>query len=313
MKKVKRSPWVIHYDGSSCNGCDIELIACLTPVYDLERLGVVNTGNPKHADVFLVTGSVNEENKSIVQTIYQQMPGPKVVVAVGACAILGGIFAECYNVYGGVDRVIPVDVYVPGCAARPEAIIDGILKAVDILEQKNDKLREMAGSAEGMVIEKAELADAPEILALQKLAYRSEAEIYNDFSIPPLTQTIDELQEDFRNKTFLKAVFHGRIAGSGRAYLKEGTCYAERLIVDPLYQHHGIGGKLMDAMEDYFPGTERCQISTGEKSRQNIIFYQRRGYRVFKKEKGPEGMTKVLMEKKLKTGRESNEREAGVS
>jgi ech hydrogenase subunit C len=131
-----RSPWILHYDASSCNGCDIEVLACLTPLYDVERFGVVNTGNPKHADIFLITGSVNERNVEIVKNLYHQMPDPKVVVAVGACACSGGIFARAYNIQGGVDKVIPVDVYVPGCAARPESIIDGVVQAIAALEEK---------------------------------------------------------------------------------------------------------------------------------------------------------------------------------
>jgi ech hydrogenase subunit C len=136
MAYLKKSPWIIHYDGSSCNGCDIETLACLTPVYDIERLGVINTGNPKHADIFLITGSINEQNKEVVMNIYNQMPEPKVVVAIGICATSGGIFSDCYNVGGGADKLIPVDVYVPGCAARPELIIDGITQALKALEQK---------------------------------------------------------------------------------------------------------------------------------------------------------------------------------
>jgi ech hydrogenase subunit C len=136
MPFFSKSPWIIHYDGSSCNGCDIEVLACLTPVYDLERFGVINTGNPKHADILLITGSVNEQNKDVIWQIYNQMPHPKVVAAVGICATSGGIFAECYNVLGGVDKVLPVDLYVPGCAARPEAIIDGVVSALGILREK---------------------------------------------------------------------------------------------------------------------------------------------------------------------------------
>lgn len=136
MSSLSRSPWVLHYDASSCNGCDIEVLACLTPMYDAERLGVVNTGNPKHADIFVITGSVNEQNIDVIKNLYNQMPDPKVVVAVGICAATGGIFKDCYNVQGGVDQVLPVDVYVPGCAARPEAIIEGIAKATEILEEK---------------------------------------------------------------------------------------------------------------------------------------------------------------------------------
>ena len=137
--KVSKSPWLLHYDGSSCNGCDIEVLACLTSVYDVERFGVINTGNPKHADIFLITGGINEQNKPVVQQLYSQMPSPKVVVAVGICACNGGIFKECYNIIGGVDTIIPVDIYVPGCAARPEAIIDGVVKAVALLDKKREE------------------------------------------------------------------------------------------------------------------------------------------------------------------------------
>jgi ech hydrogenase subunit C len=137
MGWFKRSPWVLHYNATSCNGCDIELIASLSPLYDLERFGIINTGNPKHADIFAVTGSVNEKSRQVLQNLYDQMPHPKVVVAVGICATSGCVFQDCYNVQGGVGKVLPVDVYIPGCAARPEAIIDGILKACDLLEQKH--------------------------------------------------------------------------------------------------------------------------------------------------------------------------------
>lgn len=142
MPHLSKSPWVIHYDGSSCNGCDIEVLAALTPLFDAERFGVINTGNPKHADIFLVTGSVNEQNKNVVKQIYEQMVEPKVVVACGVCACTAGIFKDCYNVLGGVDSVIPVDVYAPGCAIRPEAIIDAVVEGVGILEQKRQALED---------------------------------------------------------------------------------------------------------------------------------------------------------------------------
>lgn len=134
-----KSPWLLHYDGSSCNGCDIEVLACLTPVYDVERFGIINTGNPKHADILLITGGVNQRAARVVRNLYEQMPHPKVVVAVGACACSGGIFHDCYNMLGGIDKVIPVDVYVPGCAARPESIIDGVVQALNVLENKTGK------------------------------------------------------------------------------------------------------------------------------------------------------------------------------
>lgn len=136
MAKLAKSPWVVHYNCNSCNGCDIEFLACLTPMYDAERFGVLHVGNPKHADVLVVTGSVNHRNARVLKNVYDQMPHPKVVVAMGVCTSSGGIFADCYNVLGGVEKVIPVDVFVPGCPPRPEAMLDGIVAAAAKLEAK---------------------------------------------------------------------------------------------------------------------------------------------------------------------------------
>lgn len=149
MGKLAKSPWLLHYDGSSCNGCDIEVLACLTPVYDIERFGIINTGDPFQADILLITGGINSQNESVVKQIYSQMPNPKVVVAVGICACTGGVFKTCYNIKGGVDTVIPVDVYVPGCAARPQAIIDGVVKALELLERKRADYAAQKKTAEG--------------------------------------------------------------------------------------------------------------------------------------------------------------------
>jgi ech hydrogenase subunit C len=139
QKSRTKSPWLLHYDCSSCNGCDIEVLACLTPLYDIERFGIVNVGNPMHADILLVTGTANHRNKKILRNLYDQMPDPKAVIAIGACALSGGIFRDTYNVVGGVDKVIPVDVYVPGCAAKPEAIIDGVVMALEKFRGKPNR------------------------------------------------------------------------------------------------------------------------------------------------------------------------------
>lgn len=144
MPNVTKSPWIMHYDGTSCNGCDIEVLACLTPLYDVERFGVINTGNPKHADILLITGSVNHQNAPVVRQIYKQMNEPKVVCAIGVCACNGGVFKDCYNVLGGVDKVIPVDIYVPGCAARPESIVDGVVQSLALLQEKSERRKEAA-------------------------------------------------------------------------------------------------------------------------------------------------------------------------
>jgi len=136
----KKAPWILHYNAGSCNGCDVEILACLSPKYDLERFGILNRGNPKQSDILIVTGPVTKRARERLRRLYLEMPEPKVVVAVGACACSGGVFRGMYNVENGIDKVIPVDVYVPGCAARPESIIDGVIKALEILQKKGKEI-----------------------------------------------------------------------------------------------------------------------------------------------------------------------------
>ncbi|HVU13028.1 MAG TPA: NADH-quinone oxidoreductase subunit B family protein [Phototrophicaceae bacterium] len=131
-----KSPWVIHFNSGSCNGCDIEILATLTPRYDLERFGVRLEGSPRHADILVCTGAVTRQARESLLRTYEQMPEPKFVVAVGSCAISGGVFQGCYNVIGSIDQVIPVDVYVPGCPPRPQAIIDGIVGLLERLSER---------------------------------------------------------------------------------------------------------------------------------------------------------------------------------
>ena len=129
-----KSPWIIHFNTGACNGCDIEIIAALTPRFDLERFGILLKGTPRHADVIVCSGSVTGQVKDRLIRIYEQMTQPKFVVAVGTCACSGGVFKGCYNVEGGIDAVIPVSAYIPGCPARPEAIIDGVVKLLSSLK-----------------------------------------------------------------------------------------------------------------------------------------------------------------------------------
>lgn len=133
------SPWAIHFNSGSCNGCDIELLSTLTPRYDLERFGIKLQGSPRHADVLICTGPVTRQARDRLRRIYEQMPEPKFVIALGSCALSGGVFQGAYNTLGGIDKVIPVDVYVPGCPPRPEAIIDGVVKLLAKLQQAADK------------------------------------------------------------------------------------------------------------------------------------------------------------------------------
>ena len=123
-----KSPWILHFNSGACNACDIEIIAALTPRYDVERFGVLLRGTPRHADVLVCSGPVTRQIRKRLIRIYQQMPSPKFVVAVGTCACSGGVFDGCYNVEGGIDAAIPVNAYIPGCPASPNAIIDGVVK-----------------------------------------------------------------------------------------------------------------------------------------------------------------------------------------
>lgn len=125
------SPWMIHFNTGSCNGCDIEILATLTPKYDVERFGVKLKGSPRHADILICTGPMTRQARDRLLRVYEQMPEPKYVIAVGSCALSGGVFAGCYNVVGHIDELIPVDIYVPGCPPRPEAIINGVVKLLD--------------------------------------------------------------------------------------------------------------------------------------------------------------------------------------
>lgn len=124
----KNSLWVIHFNTGGCNGCDIEILDLLTPRYDIERLGIIAEASPRHADVLLCTGPVTKQTKDGLWQIYSQMPSPKWVVAVGSCSNTGGVFKGSDTVLGGVDKLLPVDLYIPGCPARPEAIIQGLLE-----------------------------------------------------------------------------------------------------------------------------------------------------------------------------------------
>jgi NADH-quinone oxidoreductase B subunit len=128
----RQSPWLLHFNTGGCNACDIEVVAALTPRFDVERFGVLLKGSPRHADILIVTGAITGQVKDRLKRVYEQMPEPKFVVAVGTCCISGGVYRGAYNVEHGLDTVIPVDAYVYGCPPKPEAII----KAVEALQNK---------------------------------------------------------------------------------------------------------------------------------------------------------------------------------
>ncbi len=142
MKKIfqkiaSKSPWLYRINSGSCNGCDVELATtALIPRYDVERLGCKYCGSPKHADIVLITGPMTARSKDKVLNVYNQIPEPKVTVAIGICPISGGVFRDSYSVLGPMDNFIPIDINVPGCPPRPQAIIDGIVEAIKIWKTK---------------------------------------------------------------------------------------------------------------------------------------------------------------------------------
>jgi NADH-quinone oxidoreductase B subunit len=123
-----KSPWILHLNSGACNACDIEIVAALTPRFDVERFGILLKATPRHADVIIASGPVTRQVRERIIRIYEQTPDPKFVIAVGACAMSGCVYRGSYNIMGGLDQVIPVNMYVPGCPARPDAIIDGVVK-----------------------------------------------------------------------------------------------------------------------------------------------------------------------------------------
>ncbi len=127
---ITKSPWVFLMNCGSCNGCVIEVVACLTPRYDVERVGGKLVHSPKHADILLVTGATTMKMEDKIKRVYDQMPAPKKVVAIGSCAISHGIFTGSYNLAEPTDKLIPTDAYIPGCPPRPEAIVRGLLALI---------------------------------------------------------------------------------------------------------------------------------------------------------------------------------------
>jgi len=135
-----RSLSIREVDAGSCNGCEVEVNALSNPIYDMERFGIHIVASPRHADMLLVTGPVTRNMELALLKTYNATPEPKLVVAMGSCACNGGIFRETYASGGGVDRFMHVDVYIPGCPPRPQALIFGLMVAVDKIEQKIWKL-----------------------------------------------------------------------------------------------------------------------------------------------------------------------------
>ena len=131
QKLFGRSLAIRQVDAGSCNGCEIEIAALNNPIYDIERFGISFVASPRHADVLLVTGPASRNMEIALKRTYDATPDPKIVVAVGACACSGGIFGDTYATTGGIDKIVPVDVFIPGCPPRPQALIYGLFLALN--------------------------------------------------------------------------------------------------------------------------------------------------------------------------------------
>lgn len=148
LKTIKRSAYVFRVDCGGCNACEIEIFAATTPVYDTERFGIKVVATPRHADILLYTGAVTRATRGPALRAYESAPDPKIVVSYGACGCDGGIFHDLYCVWGGSDKIVPVDVYIPGCPPTPAATIYGFAVALGLLEQKmHAKTHDIDGSA----------------------------------------------------------------------------------------------------------------------------------------------------------------------
>lgn len=135
-----KSPWVYHINTGSCNGCDIELVAAVTPRFDAERFGVKLAGTPRHADIVVVTGPVTSQSKERLIRTLEQVPEPRVIVAMGSCPNSCNVSKNSYSVEGPLDKYCHVDVTVAGCAPKPEAVLAGIVQATEILKQKRKEM-----------------------------------------------------------------------------------------------------------------------------------------------------------------------------
>jgi len=133
---LSRSIWAFHLNSGGCNGCDIEVLNVLTPYYDVERFGIKLVGSPRHADVLLCQGPALKSTLNIIKRAYDAMPAPKLVFAIGSCACGGGIWYDSYNVIGPIEKVIPVNYFIPGCPPRPEAIVFGVAVALGLIDKK---------------------------------------------------------------------------------------------------------------------------------------------------------------------------------
>ncbi len=140
-KSMMKSPWLYHINTGSCNGCDIELVACLTPRYDVERYGFKLAGTPRHADIIVVSGPITSQSRDRLVRTLEQVPEPRCIVTIGSCPQSGNVFKGSYSIEGPLEKYCHVDVAIAGCTPKPEAIIEGLYKAAQILQKKREAMK----------------------------------------------------------------------------------------------------------------------------------------------------------------------------
>jgi formate hydrogenlyase subunit 7 len=185
LHDIRRSIYVFRIDSGGCNGCDIEIFAALTPVFDVERFGIKLVPSPRHADILICTGAMTRAMRPPTLRAYDAAPDPKIVIAFGACGCTGGIFHDLYCVWGGIDKVLPVDVYIPGCPPTPAATIYGFALALGMLDQKLKASHHVEGEGEHVVVTHPRipygLRVAVEREARRMAGYRQGREIAENF------------------------------------------------------------------------------------------------------------------------------------
>jgi Ni,Fe-hydrogenase III small subunit len=185
LKDIRRSAYVYRVDCGGCNGCEIEIFAAITPIFDAERFGIKVVASPRHADILLFTGAVTRAMRMPAIRSYEAAPDPKICVSYGACGCGGGIFHDLYCVWGGSDKIVPIDVYIPGCPPTPAATIYGFAMALGLLGQKLKASSHIQGESERVVMRHpgvpVELRVLIEREARRMAGYRMGADIADDF------------------------------------------------------------------------------------------------------------------------------------
>lgn len=198
LKDIQRSAYVYRVDCGGCNGCEIEIFAAITPLFDAERFGIKVVASPRHADILLFTGAVTRSMRMPAIRSYEAAPDPKICVSYGACGCSGGIFHDLYCVWGGSDKIVPIDVYIPGCPPTPAATIHGFAVALGLLNQKLKGSHHVEGASERAQMRHsgvpAELRVLIEREARRMAGYRMGADIADDFLGILGTQSTESLE-----------------------------------------------------------------------------------------------------------------------